>query len=51
MNTHTAARHITAAHADDLAVVAYLTARQLGQSVEQALRARDSAYAAAMAQG
>ena len=47
MNT-TTSRHITTAHADDLAVAAYRTARQLGQSPEQAARAHASAYADAL---
>ena len=41
-------RRSTAAHADDQGVRAYMTARQLGRSVEQALHARDLAYADAM---
>ena len=47
MNT-TTARHITTAHADDLAVAAYMTARQLGASPAAARRAFDSAYAEAV---
>lgn len=38
----------TTAHADDLAIAAYLIARQLGQTVEQAMRARDLAYTDAL---
>ena len=41
-------RRSTAAHADDQGVRAYMTARQLGHSIEQALHARDLAYADAM---
>lgn len=50
MNT-TTSRHSTAAHADDLATEAYLTARRLGASPAAAMRAHASAYAAAMVRG
>ena len=46
--THEARPTTQTAHADDLGVAAYLTARQLGQSVESAMHARDLAYAAAL---
>ena len=49
--TRTSRPSITAAHAEDIAVAAYMTARQLGRTVEQAIAARDSAYRDAMAQG
>jgi len=41
-------RRSTAAHADDQGVRAYMTARQLGQSPERAMRAYSLAYADAM---
>lgn len=41
-------RHVTAAHADDIASRAYVTARQLGADPLAARRAFDSAYAETM---
>jgi len=50
MNTtkHSTRPTVTAAHAEDAGVAAYLTARKLGANPAAAMRAHANAYAAAL---